>query len=135
MRPVVQPAFYWDFSPTYPVTSLGAQALVFSNCERVEMFLDNAHVATLAAGAAQFPHLRWPPFHLDTSLVPDGTQPDLRLEGYLEDQLVLSRNFAGGTAGDHLLVQADDAIITADGCDATRVGSWLWTATAPPART
>jgi beta-galactosidase len=121
VRPVIQPAFYWDFSPTSPVTGLGTNALVFSNCERVEMFLDNTHVATLASAATLFPNLSWPPFYLDTSLVAGGTQPDLRLDGYVGNDCVLSRNFAGSTAGDQLSVQADDAVIFADGSDATRI--------------
>jgi beta-galactosidase len=121
VRPVIQPAFYWDFSPTSPVTGLGSHALVFSNCERLEMFLDNTHVATLASAATLFPNLSWPPFYLDTSLVAGGTQPDLRLDGYVGNDCVLSRNFAGSTAGDQLSVQADDAVIFADGSDATRI--------------
>ncbi|HTT88106.1 MAG TPA: glycoside hydrolase family 2 TIM barrel-domain containing protein [Acidimicrobiales bacterium] len=120
VAPVIQLAFYWDFSPTSPVTSLGANALVFSNCERLEMFLDSVPVGTLVP-ASKFTYLRWPPFYLDTTLVPAGTQPDLRLDGYVGDQLVLSRNFAGSTSGDRLSVQADDGVIMADGCDATRV--------------
>jgi beta-galactosidase len=120
VRPVIQPAFYWDFSATSPVTRLGPNALVFSNCERLEMFLDDTPIGSLVA-ASQFTYLRWPPFYLDTTLVPSGTQPDLRLDGYVGDQLVLSRSFAGSTAGDHLLVQSDDALILADGCDATRI--------------
>ncbi len=119
-RPVIQPAFYWDFSATSPVTSLGANALVFSNCERLEMFLDDVPIGTLGP-ASGFSYLRWPPFYLDTTLVPAGTQPDLRLDGYVGDKLVLSRSFAGGTSADHLSVQADDGLIMADGCDATRV--------------
>lgn len=121
VRPVIQPAFYWDFNPTSPVTSLGANALVFSNCERIEMFLNDTHVVTLTRAADVFPNLGWPPFFLDTTLVPAGTQPDLRLDGYVGDQVLLSRNFAGSTERDRLLVQADDAVIFADGSDATRV--------------
>ena len=120
-RAVIQPAFYWGFSPPSPVTSLGAKALVFSNCERLEMFLDNEHVATLVSATAEFPHLRWPPFYLDTSLVPAGAQPDLRLDGYIGAKVALSRSFAGATDADKLVVQADDGLIMADGCDATRV--------------
>jgi hypothetical protein len=66
-------------------------------------------------------YLPFPPFVLDTTAVAPGTTPELRLDGYVGDNLVLSRQFAGDTTGDCLLVQADDAQIAADGSDATRV--------------
>ena len=121
LRPVIQPAFYWDFGPTSPVTTLGTSALICSNCELLKVFLDGAHVTTLLPAAEQFPNLKFPPFYLDTTAVAPGTRPELRLDGYVEGRLVTSRLFAGDTAGDHLQVQADDPVITADGSDATRI--------------
>jgi beta-galactosidase len=121
VRPVIQPAFYWDFGPTSPVTALGKSALLCSNCESLEVFLDGDHVATLLPTTDQFPHLQWPPFYLDTTVVAAGTSPELRLEGFVGGNMVLSRLFAGDTAGDHLQVQADDSQIVADGCDITRI--------------
>jgi beta-galactosidase len=125
VRPVIQPAFYWDFGPTSPVTKLGAKALVFSNCQRLEVYIGGLHVATLSPAVKDFPNLQWPPFYLDTSAVPAGTPPDLRLDGYVNGQLVLSRSFSGSTSDDRLLVQADNGVIVADGSDATRV--WFLT--------
>ena len=36
--PVIQPAFYWDFGPTSPVTSLGSTAAIWSNCDQLEAY-------------------------------------------------------------------------------------------------
>jgi beta-galactosidase len=120
-QPVIQPSFYWDFGPTSPVTSLKTSALVWSNCDELVVFLDGKQGATLAPAVDQFPNLGYPPFVLDTTAVAPGTTPELRLDGYVGGNLVLSRQFAGDTAGDCLLVRADDAQIAADGSDATRV--------------
>jgi beta-galactosidase len=96
---------------------------VFSNCEQLEVFLDGNRVATLERLADQFEHLAWPPFELDTSLVGAGRKPELRIDGYLAGEVVLSRSFSGDTDDDSLLADADDAQICVDGRDATRV--WL----------
>ena len=119
-RPVIQPAFFWDFD-SRPVTELGSSALVYSNCDRIEAFLDGRHVATLPRRSDAFPHLAFPPFELDTSLVPSGTKPVLRLEGYIGNTLRLSCSYDGDRTRDRLLVEADNGTIEADGSDATRV--------------
>ncbi len=94
---------------------------MWSNCERLVVFLDGKRGTTLSPAADEFPNLQYPPFVLDTTVVAPGTTPELRLDGYVGDNLVLSRQFAGDTAGDCLLVQADDTQIAADGSDAARV--------------
>ncbi|MFD4972082.1 glycoside hydrolase family 2 TIM barrel-domain containing protein [Streptomyces sp. NPDC058424] len=121
-RPVIQPAFYWDFASTSPVTSLGKSATIWSNCDRLEVYLDGSHYASLAPDSAGFPNLAHPPFYLDTTRIDGSSRPDLRVDGYLADQLVLSRNFAGDPAGDRLEVWVDDEELRADGSDGTRVG-------------
>lgn len=118
---VVQPAFFWDFGPTSPVTSLGSSALIFSNCEQLEVYLDGQLRATLQPLRDQFPHLGWAPFALDTSIVDASQKPELRLDGYLGGKVVVSHRYSGDTTGDTLRLAADDDEIAADGSDATRV--------------
>ncbi|MPZ84304.1 MAG: hypothetical protein GEV28_29470 [Actinophytocola sp.] len=122
VRPVIQPSFYWDFESASPVTSLGATATIWSNCDRIEAYLDGDHHASLAPDSANFPHLAHPPFYLDTTGIDASATPELRLDGYVGDTQVLSRRFAGDTQGDRLEVWADDTELTADGSDGTRVG-------------
>jgi beta-galactosidase len=45
----------------------------------------------------------------------------LRIDGYLGNQLVLSRSFSSDPAQDQFRVTADDGQLTGDGADATRV--------------
>ncbi len=120
-RPVIQPAFYWDFGATSPVTSLGATAIVWSNCDRLEAYLGGVHYASLAPDAAGYPHLAHPPFYLDTTGIDGAMLPELRLDGYVGNTRVLSRRFASDPTGDRLEIWADDAELVADGSDTTRV--------------
>lgn len=126
---VIEPAFYWDFGPASPVTTLGANAEIWSNCDRLEAYLDGSHYATLTPATAQtseglhqgYPYLPHAPFYLDTTGTDASAFPDLRLDGYVGDRLVLSRSFSADTSGDHLEVVVDDTELVADGSDATRV--------------
>lgn len=118
---VIQPAFYWDFNPIAPVTSLGAEATIWSNCDRIIAYVDGKQLATLEPALALFPGLRYPPFFLDVSGVDGGNLPELRLDGYVGGKMVGSRRFAADPSGDRLQVSGDDDRIVADGADATRV--------------
>jgi beta-galactosidase len=118
-KTVIEPAFYWDFGPQSP-NGPGAEAMVCSNCERLEIYLDDKHVSTARPDRGSFPHLQWPPYLLDLT-VADGTMPELRIDGYVGDDCVLSRRFSGDRSADQLVVVADDDEIVADGIDATRV--------------
>lgn len=120
-RPVIQPAFSWYFGSDCPVTALGSQALVCSNCDQIRAYLDGLPIGALAPAGSDFADLAYPPFYLDTTLVPAATTPDLRLDGYLDDRLIHSRSFSAETSQDSLQVTADDSAIVGDGSDATRI--------------
>jgi beta-galactosidase len=120
-RPVIQPAFSWYFGSDHPVTALGSKALVCSNCDQVQAHLDGQPIGALIPAGSDFADLAYPPFYLDTTLVPAATTPDLRLDGYLDGKLIHSRSFSADTAQDSLQVTADDSAIAGDGSDATRI--------------
>ncbi len=119
-RPVIEPAFFWDPGPS-PADAFGSPALVFSNCDRIEAFLDGRSLGDLRRRVDLFPHLAAAPFELETGPITSGDTPVLRLDGYIGERLALSCSYDGDTAGDRLLVRADDAAIAADGSDGTRV--------------
>lgn len=129
VRPVIEPSFYWYFGSESPVTALGDHAMIWSNCDRIEAYLDGKPFATLTPAAARtspgllqgYPYLLAPPFYLDVSGVDAASLPELRLDGYVGSRLALSRSFSADTTGDHLQVTVDDADLVADGADATRV--------------
>jgi beta-galactosidase len=64
--------------------------------------------------------VKYPPFVCDLNI--DGAAaPLLRIDGYVADILALSKSFSADTAKDQFLLQADDAELTGDGSDATRL--------------
>ena len=119
VQPVIQPNFYWDFGPQTP-RGPGSHAAIFSNCDRLEVFVDGRPIATLHPDAANFPHLPHPPFFVD--LERDGAgQPELRIDGYVGGRPRLSRSFSSDTRQDRFVLAADDKELSADGSDATRL--------------
>ena len=119
VRVVIEPSFYWDFGPRTP-SGPGKGAAVFSNCDRLEVFLDGKKHASVKPERDDFPNLKYPPFLVDLSV--DGAgKPELRIEGYVGNTLSLSRSFSSDISTDRLSLSADDTVIKADGSDATRV--------------
>jgi beta-galactosidase len=103
---VIAPDFEWNGSAI-------SHAAIFSNCERLDLFIDGQHVAAAQPDHAGFPHLAYPPFFCDLP-----GQGELRIDGYLGDRLALSRSFS---AKPQFVIAADDPELIADGSDATRL--------------
>jgi beta-galactosidase len=119
VRPVIEPDFYWDFGPQTP-EGPGEHAAIFSNCERLELFIDGKLHATLHPDGANFPHLKFPPFFADLKL--DGkAHPELRIDGYVGNKRVISRSFSSDPPTDRFWMHADDAELVNDGADSTRL--------------
>jgi beta-galactosidase len=119
-EPVIEPAFFWDFGPTSPVTDL-PMAMICSNLDRLEIFVGDDHFATARPDTENYPRLGYPPSFVDFSSVDGSTQPELRIDGFLGEDLVLSRRFSADPATDLLRIHADDDELVADGMDATRI--------------
>jgi len=121
-RPVIQPNFYWDLGAHTP-HGPGKNAAIFSNCDRLDVFVGGKSVASVKPDRLNFPHLAYAPFFCDLEIADDvvQTKPELRLEGYVGDRLVLSKSFSSDPGKDQLLLVADDAELAGDGTDATRL--------------
>jgi beta-galactosidase len=115
--PVIVPAFFWDDR-----TPPGATAMFATNCDRLEIYLDGEHHATATPEVATFGNLRHPPAFADLA-VTGGTLPDLRVDGYTAGgaRPAATLLMTADTSRDRLVLTADDAVITADGSDATRI--------------
>jgi len=119
VKPVIAPNFYWDFGSQTP-RGPGKNVAIFSNCERLELFINGQRHSALQPDATGYPHVKHPPFFADLEL--DGANhPELRIDGYLGSKLALTRSFSSDPARDQFIVQADDAELIGDGADATRV--------------
>jgi beta-galactosidase len=122
VRPIIQPNFYWDFGQQSP-RGPGAAACVFSNCERLEIFVGGNKLTSPLPDRANYPHLLCPPFFCNLEL-DDATiqsKPELRIDGYVGDQLVLSKSLCSDPSKDGLFLASDDADLIGDGVDATRL--------------
>jgi beta-galactosidase len=119
-RPIIQPNFYWDFGSKTP-KGPGKNAAIFSNCERLEIFVGGKPVATVHPDRANFPHLQYPPFFCDLEITDATAKPELRIDGYVGERLALSKSFSSDTNEDELFLAADDTELMGDGTDATRL--------------
>ncbi len=119
-RVVIEPGFYWDFGPDSPATGPGPDAVIWSNCDRLELFLDGRHVHTARPQRKLFPHLAYPPFIANLT-VHGERKPELRIDGFVGGRRALRRLFSPDPSFDTLTCVADDEALVPDGQDATRV--------------
>jgi beta-galactosidase len=105
---VLEPAFHWARGDA----SIGfSHAVVCSNCDHIKFFMGDEMVAEADPDRKQFAHLRYAPFVID---LPDPWHKwgDLRLEGYIQGKLVITKNYSG---------KGIDQKFSLDGADTTRV--------------
>jgi len=119
VRPVIAPNFYWDFGVQTP-NGPGDGASIFSNCDRLEVFIDDRHHATLHPDSQNYPNLKHPPFFVDLA-VQGVNHPELRIDGYVGEKRSLSQRWSSDPAQDRLCLKADDDELVGDGADATRL--------------
>jgi beta-galactosidase len=119
-HPVILPVFFWDFGPGSPPFGPGPDAMIATNLDRLEIYVDGYHVATGTPDTARFGSLAHPPVFADL-LVDGSSLPELRIDGYLGGKLAASVRMSADTARDGLVLTADDTSIQANGTDATRV--------------
>jgi beta-galactosidase len=115
---VLEPAFDWsrgDRSESFNV------ALVCSNCDHLKIYIADRMVADVGPDRETFPHLKYPPFVTNIRRGIDGGWGDLKLEGYIDGKLAITKMMSGAGADRQLLVEPDDLELIGDGIDATRV--------------
>jgi beta-galactosidase len=120
VRPVILPMFFWDFGLGSPPGGPGSNAMIATNCDRLEIYVGGVHHATAYPDFAQLPSLAHPPAFADISVVGAGL-PELRIDGYVGSRLAASTRMSADTTTDRLALSADDHSIVADGSDATRL--------------
>ena len=114
---VLEPAFHWARGDA----SIGfSHAVVCSNCDHIKFFMGNEMVAEADPDRKQFAHLRYAPFVID---LPDPWHKwgDLRLEGYIQGKLVITKNYSGKGIDQKFALLPDDTSLIGDGADTTRV--------------
>ncbi|MGH3176127.1 MAG: glycoside hydrolase family 2 TIM barrel-domain containing protein, partial [Streptosporangiaceae bacterium] len=121
VRPVIVPVFFWEAGGAAP--SPGQTAMIASNCERLEVFIGGRQVASAqpARGSPLYGGLAHPPFLVRLPKRLPKPAPDLLIRGFAGGQPVAQVRMSAHPDGDALAMAVDDATISADGSDATRV--------------
>jgi beta-galactosidase len=114
---VLEPAFHWARGDA----SVGfSKAVVCSNCDHLKFYIANELVADVDPDRKQFAHLRYAPFVVELGEL-FHKWGDLRIEGYIKNKLVISKQFSGKGVDTKFLLLPDDHELMADGADSTRV--------------
>jgi beta-galactosidase len=114
---VLEPAFHWARGDA----SVGfSKAMVCSNCDQLKFYIDDNLVAEVDPDRKQFAHLRYAPFVLEMGEL-FHKWGDLRLEGYIQGKLVITKRLSGTGVDAKFMLFPDDGELIADGADSTRV--------------
>jgi beta-galactosidase len=114
---VLEPAFHWARGDE----SIGfTKAVVCSNCDHLKYFIADKLVAEADPNKAEFPHLRYAPFVADLGKAV-GNWGDLRIEGYIQGKLAITKSMSGRGVDQKFTLAPDDTQLNADGADSTRV--------------
>lgn len=122
---VLEPAFHWARADEATVFDI---AVICSNCDHLKLYGREASLesnpwtlrAELDPNRKEFEHLKYPPFVLETHEHP-AKWGDLRIEGYLKGENVITKTMSGLGADQKFDLKADDHSLIADGADTTRV--------------
>jgi beta-galactosidase len=114
---VLEPAFHWARGDA----SVGfSKAVVCSNCEHLKFYIDDKLVADVDPDRKQFAHLKYAPFVFELGEL-FHKWGDLRIEGYIQGKLAITKRLSGRGVDTKFLLLPDDTELMADGADSTRV--------------
>jgi beta-galactosidase len=127
-RSQCDPAEEIVLEPTFPWV-MGDQAaggpglgMICSNVERLKLYVGDQLVDEVEPDRGDLGYLPHPPFFTERLQASWGQRlQDLRIEGYVGDDLVIARTFPARSTDAQLHVEPDDLELLADGSDATRV--------------
>jgi beta-galactosidase len=114
---VLEPAFHWARGDQ----SVGfSKAVVCSNCDHLKIYIAGELVAEADPDRKQFAHLKYAPFVVELGEL-FHKWGDLRLEGYIQGKLAISKDYSGKGIDAKFALLPDDTQLIADGADTTRV--------------
>ena len=121
IRPVIVPLFFWEPGGALPAPA--PTAMIASNCDELQVFIDGVRVASAspAADSPLYGNLPYPPFFVRLPVRTRIGLPELVIQGWVGGQQVTELRMSSDPTGDRLAMTADDATISADGTDATRI--------------
>lgn len=118
---VLEPAFHWSMGDRSTSTGPGV-GVVFSNCDRLRIYMGEELLEEVEPDYENFGHLPRPPFFAEElGRVWEKPWKNLHIEGYTDNEKVISRSFSGRGVDEDFQIESDDAELVGDGSDATRV--------------
>ncbi|MGA7931546.1 MAG: glycoside hydrolase family 2 TIM barrel-domain containing protein, partial [Candidatus Sulfotelmatobacter sp.] len=114
---VLEPAFHWASGDA----SVGfSKAVICSNCDHLKLYIAGELVAEADPDRKQFANLLYAPFVVELEEL-FHQWGDLRLEGYIQGQLAITKHYSGKGVDMKFTLLPDDSTLIADGADTTRV--------------
>jgi beta-galactosidase len=120
VRPVIIPAFFWDFGSNSPATGPGPGAIFATNCDELQISIDGQLLTTATPDTTDFGNLAFPPVVVDLT-VDGSSQPTLSVAGFYQGRQVATLQMSSNPATDRLAIDLEDARIVGDGSDTTRL--------------
>lgn len=117
---VLEPGFNWSSGDRSGAGGPG-HVPIWSNCERLKVYLDGALKAELHPDTDTYAHLPHAPFFASLTNLPLNPWGDLKIEGYIAGKLAITKTYSGRGVDAQLHITPDDAELDGDGIDATRL--------------
>src|SRR6267378_337503 len=114
---VLEPAFHWARGDA----SVGfSKAMVCSNCDHIKLYIADDLVAEADPDRTRLPNFPYRPSFSNLKEL-FHKWGDLRLEGYIQGKLVVTKRYSGKGVDVKFALLPDDTTLVGDGADTTRV--------------
>ena len=117
---VIEPGFNWCSGDRSGAGGPG-RVPIWSNCERLKVYLDGTLKAELQPDRKDYGNLPHPPFFANLSGLPLNPWGDLKIEGYIGGKLAATKTYSGRGVDAQLHLDPDDTELDGDAIDATRL--------------
>ena len=117
---VLEPVFHWSEGDRAEGGGL-RNAMIASNCEKIKIYVSGKFQTEILPNKKDFGNLKFPPFFADIYHLYELENNDLRLEGYIGEKMVIAKMLSGESVDAEFEVLPDDAELSGDGIDMTRI--------------
>jgi beta-galactosidase len=117
---VLEAGFFWSQGDRSAAGGVH-RVPVLSNCDHLKIYWNGALKQEVDPDRTTYAHLKYPPFAMDLGELPLSPWGDVKIEGYIAGKLRKTLTLSGSGKDADFKVAADEAELTGDGSDATRV--------------
>jgi beta-galactosidase len=117
---VLEPCFNWSQGDQSEGGGI-RHAVIASNCDHLKIYVKGDLKAEAEPDRERYGHLPHPPFVIDLTGERLEDWGDMRIDGFIHGEKVISKTLPGNDYDRQLHVEPDDAELVGDGIDATRV--------------